>query len=254
MADELLHDTREALGPKIIKEIHDMSFCIVGCGAVGSLFAEMLVRSGALDIYLIDEDDVERDNLNRTTAFIERDVGKPKVEVLKGRLESIISDDTSQNLLTVKPHKEFLRREDDESASLIRKSDFVIIAMNENRWRVLCEEICRRESIKYISIGVAIGKYGVASYECLWMPITDRRYINQVGYGDGSYASIVMEATAVGFGMLLSHLHNPERKLMRIDKDYKDFINVSSVAPVSNKNALYRLVNLLGRNLRLFHR
>lgn len=253
MADELLHDTRKALGPEIMKEINAMSFCIVGCGAVGSLFAEMLVRSGALDIYLIDEDDVERDNLNRTTAFIERDVGKPKVKVLKGRLESIISDSTSENLLTVTAHKEFLRRDDDEAASLIRQSDFVIIAMNENRWRVLCEEICRRENIKYISVGVAIGKYGVASYECLWMPKTNRKYINEGGYGVGSYASIVMEATAVGFGMLLSHLHDPERKLMRIDKDYKGFINVPSVAPVSNKNALCRLVNVLGKSLRFFH-
>lgn len=252
MANELLHDTQQALGEEIVKEIRTIPFCIAGCGAVGSLFAEMLVRSGAEEIYLIDDDKVERDNLNRTTAFIADDVGKPKVEALKTRLESIVSNDTSKNHLLIKLCAKALKKEGDEASCLIVESDFVIIAMNENRWRIVCEKICQENRIKYISIGVEVNPDGNVSYDCIWMPTTKERYSSRKGYGHGSYAAIVMEATAAGFGMLLSHLKDPKRKLKRIEREYERFIAASLASKM--KKLFRRLMGLLRESLQSYRR
>lgn len=58
---------------------------IVGCGGLGSNIANMLVRSGFINIIIVDFDKVELKNLNRQQFYI-NDVGKLKVEVIKKRL------------------------------------------------------------------------------------------------------------------------------------------------------------------------
>lgn len=221
--DDFLCETREALGEGILRELQNLSFCIAGCGAVGSLFAEMLVRTGAREINLIDGDYVELANLNCATSFTKYDVDQLKVEVLEKRLKSIVP---AEKRLIVRPRAQHLmKKNDDEGHNLIVSSDVVIIAMNTNRARVLCEHICRDNERRYISIGVEINRNGKAYYECAWRPKTNPDAIHKEGYGFGSYASIVMEATSVGFGMLLSHLQDPGCNNIYTNKKYEGFIS-----------------------------
>ena len=49
----------------------------------------MLVRSGALNIGLIDGEKIEITNLNRVFCFYENDIEKYKVCVLKNKLQAI---------------------------------------------------------------------------------------------------------------------------------------------------------------------
>ena len=76
--NNFLHSTTVGLGKDLVEVLQQKQFCVVGCGAVGVAFAEMLMRSGATKLYLIDGDEVERKNLNRLTGFVESDVGKKK--------------------------------------------------------------------------------------------------------------------------------------------------------------------------------
>jgi len=69
---------------------------IVGCGALGSVTAELMVRNGVGTIILIDNDVVEDHNLQRQN-YVKEDVGQPKVDMLKRRLSSI----TDVNIITV---------------------------------------------------------------------------------------------------------------------------------------------------------
>lgn len=55
---------------------------IVGCGGVGSWMALSLALSGVPELYLWDDDVIERTNLNRTL-FEEKDIGRKKTEVVK---------------------------------------------------------------------------------------------------------------------------------------------------------------------------
>lgn len=92
MSNDLTKKTFPALGEKLMLEFQQRRFCIVGCGGTGALFAEMLVRTGAQKITLIDGDEVNISNLNRVISFVREDADKHKVEVLKSRLECINPD------------------------------------------------------------------------------------------------------------------------------------------------------------------
>ena len=71
--------TVKALGDDVMGKLRSLHFCIVGCGGTGASFAEMLVRTGALRLTLIDGSRVEDSNLNRVFSFFPEDYGKRKV-------------------------------------------------------------------------------------------------------------------------------------------------------------------------------
>jgi len=252
--------TIEALGKDIVSKISESSFCIVGCGAVGSLFAELLVRTGATHLSLIDGDCIETTNLNRTTAFVQSDINKPKVEVLEHRLKSI-----AQNI-TVKTNRYHFRQSspDNEKAESvnerIKSANIVIIAMDDNKYRILCENLCEENNQKYMSIGVGIEKGGNSYYECTWKPKTPKEKIDESGYGEGnvSYAAIVMEATAAGFGMLLSHLQDEDSRYKYIYRKSERFVPITKkekIKEISKNNIfLYRLLDFGKKYYRQFCR
>jgi len=66
---------------------------IIGCGALGSVAAEMLTRAGVGTLTLIDRDVVEITNLQRQSLYDEDDArqGLPKAEAARRRLSSINS-------------------------------------------------------------------------------------------------------------------------------------------------------------------
>ena len=79
------------LSKKVRNIITQESFVIVGCGGVGSLIAEMLVRTGCKKLVLVDGDDVEEHNLNIST-YYHRDCERKKVECLAQKLSQINGD------------------------------------------------------------------------------------------------------------------------------------------------------------------
>lgn len=62
---------------------------IVGLGGVGSHATNMLVRSGVTNIRVIDFDQVTLSSLNRHAMATLSDVGKPKAEVMKRRIQEV---------------------------------------------------------------------------------------------------------------------------------------------------------------------
>ena len=65
--------------------------CIIGCGAIGSTIAEMLVRLGVESINLYDFDTVSEHNITNQM-FRNEDIGKNKVDALEEILLSINPD------------------------------------------------------------------------------------------------------------------------------------------------------------------
>lgn len=64
---------------------------ILGCGAVGSHIAEILVRAGILNFILVDYKTVSENHLARHLFVRQDDIGKSKVNALKNYLENINS-------------------------------------------------------------------------------------------------------------------------------------------------------------------
>lgn len=77
---------------------------LVGLGAVGSMLAEMLIRSGVSALTLIDGDIIRPGNCIRHVATL-TDVGQNKAEVVKDRLVALglISKEEAEDKLTVQP-------------------------------------------------------------------------------------------------------------------------------------------------------
>ena len=83
------YERQEAmLGPAVQGRIRRLDACVVGAGGVGSAVAVQLARLGAGRIRLMDPDVLEESNVHRLHGSSMRQVGEPKVEVVKRHLES----------------------------------------------------------------------------------------------------------------------------------------------------------------------
>lgn len=81
------------IGPAGQARLSSAHAAVVGCGALGTVAAELLVRAGVGRVTLIDRDVVELTNLHRQTLFDEADAaaGTPKAEAARARLAAINS-------------------------------------------------------------------------------------------------------------------------------------------------------------------
>ena len=205
--------TAKALGDDVMERLKSLRFCIVGCGGTGANFAEMLVRTGATRLTLIDGAEVEESNLNRVFSFSSADLTKPKVDALKKRLESIRA---SLEICTL---RDSFRKpedilEDHPIGQCVRDdvhdADVVFIGTDTNKSRLAIERLCRdKGGGMFLSCGVLVDRESdVFEFECNWSPRTPAERADEEGYGpeNASFASIVHEATSVAFTMLLSHL------------------------------------------------
>ena len=67
---------------------------VVGCGALGTVSSEMMVRAGVGAVTVIDRDFVEESNLQRQSLFDEQDVarGLPKAAAAEAHLRALNSE------------------------------------------------------------------------------------------------------------------------------------------------------------------
>lgn len=78
----------EYFSPRQWQNIQNAQVGIAGAGGLGSNIAVALVRSGVRRLEIVDFDIIEAKNLNRQYYFLD-EVGRPKVDVLRGRLLTI---------------------------------------------------------------------------------------------------------------------------------------------------------------------
>lgn len=228
----MIHESTEnGLNKEVFLEIQKSNFVIIGCGGVGAFFAEMLVRTGAMNLVLIDGDHVENKNLNRTP-FIKKDVEKFKVKALESRLKSINDKITIE---TYAQHLAFENKCDDIKITIRNKvifSDIAIIAVDNKKIRIECEKICKKEQVNYLVIGIAINQFKLDDrWACGWNTTTPINEKEEEGYGEnnGSYMSICMEAVSAGFNLMLSNIYKEinnettDKNNKFIEKIYKNY-------------------------------
>lgn len=111
--DDLARYTRQMRLPSVGVEgqrrLSGGTALVIGCGALGSLVAEWLVRAGVGKVRLVDRDFIELHNLQRQTLYTEQDVAdnQPKAIAAANRLrqinstveiEPIVADVTADNI------------------------------------------------------------------------------------------------------------------------------------------------------------
>lgn len=143
-----------ALGEQGQQRIRAASVAIVGCGALGSVQAELLARSGIGRLRLIDRDFVELSNLQRQFLFDESDAreGLPKAAAAARHLarinsgvpvEPVIADLTAAN-----------------AEKLLEAVDFILDGTDNFETRYLINDVAVKHGVPWI-YGAAVGSYGL---------------------------------------------------------------------------------------------
>lgn len=78
-----------------ISKLMEPTVTVFGCGGLGAELAIKLARTGISNFILVDKDEVGVENLNRMV-YTREDAGKPKVEVLKKKLEALRNNDEEE--------------------------------------------------------------------------------------------------------------------------------------------------------------
>src|SRR5205809_4879901 len=92
------------------RKLRDSHVTLCGCGALGTVLANILVRAGVGHLRLIDRDFIEISNLQRQVLFDEHDVaeGLPKAEAAARKLGAINSQVYVEPVVTDIDHTNIL--------------------------------------------------------------------------------------------------------------------------------------------------
>ena len=128
---------------------------VVGCGALGSVASEMMVRAGVASLTVIDRDFVEESNLQRQSLFDEADValGLPKAAAAETHLRALNSDVAVRGIVT-----DFVAENAD---TLLAGADLVLDGTDNFETRFLLNDVCVRAGLPWV-YGACVGSYGLA--------------------------------------------------------------------------------------------
>jgi molybdopterin/thiamine biosynthesis adenylyltransferase len=128
---------------------------VVGCGALGSVASEMMVRAGVRSLTVVDRDFVEESNLQRQSLFDEADVarGLPKAAAAEGHLRALNSEVEVRGIVT--------DLVSDNADTLLAGADLVLDGTDNFETRFLLNDVCVRAGMPWV-YGACVGSYGLA--------------------------------------------------------------------------------------------
>jgi molybdopterin/thiamine biosynthesis adenylyltransferase len=142
------------LGEQGQEQLLKSSAVIVGCGALGTVAANLLVRSGTARVRIIDRDFVEMSNLQRQTLFEESDAREalPKAVAAERRLQAINSDAVIEGIVADLTSA--------NAVDLLSGFDLILDATDNFETRLLLNDAAVSLGIPWIYAAV-VGSYGV---------------------------------------------------------------------------------------------
>ena len=159
MSDDLARYHRQMLLPGFGEDgqrrLAENTALLLGCGALGSVAADLLARAGVGHLMIVDRDFVELTNLQRQVLFDERDVdeGIPKAEAAKRKLATINSQVSVTAIV------------DDINYDNIERfaagADVIVDGLDNFETRYLANDVAVKHAIPYV-YGAAVGTTGMA--------------------------------------------------------------------------------------------
>lgn len=132
-------------------EIGELKISVCGCGAIGSLVAEILARGGVRHLTLFDNDVFEIGNQCRHT-LDGRHIGKSKAHTLAGRLQSCNHGSQIRSFSIQLPFTpQDLAKPQDHTVSLLESDVVIDCGLSEPGFQWL-SELLRRKRIPLVSL------------------------------------------------------------------------------------------------------
>lgn len=137
------------------KRLAGATVAVIGCGALGTVSAEMLVRAGVGHVTIIDRDFVEFSNLQRQSLFTEEDARATVPKAVAARrvlsqvnsaieIEGLVEDVTFENI-----------------EQLCSRADVIVDGTDSFEVRFLINDFAVRERRPWM-YGAALGSYGIS--------------------------------------------------------------------------------------------
>ena len=142
------------LGEKGQKMLLESTVVIIGCGALGTVQANTIVRAGVGKVVIVDRDFVEKSNLQRQVLFDEQDVKEklPKAVAAVRKLKKINSEIKIEAIVTDVNHQNI--------ESLIDEADLVLDGVDNFETRYLLDDACIKTKKPWV-YGACVGSYGL---------------------------------------------------------------------------------------------
>jgi len=136
------------LGEKNQKRLEKSTVAVVGVGALGSVAADLLARSG-VNLILIDRDIVDETNLQRQVLFNENDLGKMKAEEAERKLRQ------TNSKIKIKSYS----REINKNNVDMTKSDVILDCVDNIKTKIILNDYAVKNKIPMVH-GAAIREIG----------------------------------------------------------------------------------------------
>lgn len=128
------HVIMDDVGPEGQEALLDARVLVVGAGGLGSPVLQYLGAAGVGTLGIVDDDVVERSNLQRQVIHGDSDVGRPKVESAREFITELNPD------VTVETHE--TRLDSENAADLVANYDLVVDASDNFPTRFLVSDVC----------------------------------------------------------------------------------------------------------------
>jgi adenylyltransferase/sulfurtransferase len=132
------HIIMDEVGPAGQKRLLDASVLVVGAGGLGSPVIQYLAAAGVGRLGVVDDDAVERSNLQRQVIHRDDDVGTPKAESAAAFVRGLNPD------VTVETYETRLEK---QNVELLADYDVVVDASDNFPTRYLVNDFCRLHGI-----------------------------------------------------------------------------------------------------------
>ncbi|TCN04606.1 E2/UBC family protein B [Bacillus sp. BK006] len=165
-------------------ENHELKVAVVGCGAVGSHIAQGLIDIGIENLFLIDPDKLNFENINRHLCGAS-DVGQPKPEVVKNKLRKHhptskidVYNGNVLSLLTTTP-------------KALNSYDLIIVAISHLPTELRLNELQTSGIINKPILNLWIEPY-LAGGHAIWFNPEDKISISSLFKDNGEYKNQVL--------------------------------------------------------------
>ena len=197
----------------IVNNLHNYTYHILGCGAIGSSAATQLIRAGDTKFVLYDMDVVATENIG-VSQYIDENIGMKKVEALNEQLLSI--NCSNIEIMMVPEYFNMFKYQND--------NDIVILGFDSMKSRKeAVEEICSNKATKpYLLIDGRMG--GEYYQQYLFKNVTLNNYM-KTWYSDkdGDPEPCNIKATTYCSNMAGSFIVNAIRKIIT-DSPYETLL------------------------------
>ena len=198
----------------LVNNLSDFNFHILGCGAIGSAAATQLVRMGATNFCLYDNDEVDTGNVG-VSQYTLYDVGHAKVDMLKSKIHDV--NDLAEITCV-----------DEMFANYVFMNDNDIIVLGFDSMKSRLDAVKALGKWKYTKpYAIIDGRMGAEHYQQYVLLKPTLEAYKQIWYSDeeGSEEPCNMKATSYCSNMSGSFIANAIRKIVT-KQPYEEFVSL----------------------------